>query len=374
MPPAAPEHGLEAKLLERLAHWRDNSETSWGRIPLPADFYSSEVIHEREIERIFRREWTCAGHVSELKAEGDYLTFDVVGHPVFVVHDHSGELRAYSNVCQHRSARLLSGNGNAKLITCPYHGWGYELDGRLRGAPLMKREQVENIRLNELRLEIWEGLIFVSLDPEADPLAPRLEPLRVHVRRFGLAAKQITFVADDEIACNWKVLVENFCESYHVSKVHRTTLEPYTPTSTVEVLDSGPGYNHHTVTDVKTPLGEPLLSTIDEDNKNHLTCIYPCMTMSIGTSGVLWLSVRPVGHRRLGYRVWIARDMAAADTTEASIKQEIEGMLAFMAEDKAIIAGVQEGLESQAGNRGPLNDIEKTNWEFGHYYARMMLD
>jgi choline monooxygenase len=372
--PSIPDRRAEAELLERLAHWRDNSETSRGRMPLPAEFYTSEVIHEREIERIFQREWTCAGHVSELKAEGDYLTFDVAGHPVLVIRDRSGQFRAYSNVCQHRSARLLSGSGNAKFITCPYHAWAYELDGKLRGAPRMKREQVENIRLNELALEIWEGLIFVCLDPEAEPLAPRLEPLRAHIRRFDLAAKETTFVADDEISCNWKVLVENFCESYHVFKVHRTTLEPYTPTSTVEVLPGGPGYNHHTMTEVRTPEGKPLIGTDDEDNKHHLTCIYPCMTMSIASSGILWLSVRPLGYERLRYRAWLARDMNAEHATEASIKQEIEGMLAFMAEDKVIIAGVQEGLSSGVGNRGPLNDMERTNWEFGHYYARKMLD
>ena len=237
----------------------------------------------------------------------------------------------------------------------------------------MEREQVVDVCLNAVRLEVWEGLVFVNLDPDAEPLAPRLNPLLEHIGRFNFADMTTTFTADDEINCNWKVLVENFCESYHVFKVHKDTLEPYTPTSTVEVLPGGSGFNHHTMTEVMSPNGEPLTCSDEEDNKSHLSCIYPCLTLSIGTSSALWLSVRPVSRKRLKYRAWIARDMNDESTTEASIKQEIEEMLAFMSEDKVIIAGVQEGLESGAGNRGPLNDMERTNWEFGHYYAERML-
>ena len=370
---SAPLSRSKDESLASLAHWRDHSETQRGKIPLPSELYASEEIHKLEIERIFKQEWICAGHVSELKALGDYLTFDLAGHPILIIRDDSSELRAYSNVCQHRSARLLDGTGNARLIVCPYHAWTYGRDGDLRSAPRMSRDQIEGVGLNELSLELWEGLIFVNLDRDAQPLAPRLTPLLDHIARFDLAGKEITFTADDEIACNWKALVENFCESYHVSNVHRTSLEPYTPTATVEVLPGGLGYNHHTMTGVMASNGESLAETDDEDHKHHLSCIYPCMTLSISTSSILWLSVLPIDHQRLKYRVWIARDMDAENSSEATIKQEIEDMLAFMAEDKVIIAGVQTGLASGAGNRGPLNDMETTNWEFGHYYARKML-
>ncbi len=353
-------------MLEALSKWRENSETAYGRLPLPPVCYSSDEIYKLELERIFKKEWICTAHVSELKEVGDYLTFDLVGHPVLIIHDGEGEVHAYSNVCPHRAARLASGSGNKKSITCPYHAWTFELDGKLRGAPRMEPGQLENICLNPLNLEIWQGLVFVNLDLEAMPLAPRLESLASHIGRFNLAEHSTTFTTDGELDCNWKVFVENFCESYHVFKVHKNTLEPDTPTSTVEVLPGGAGYNHHTMTVITSD--EPL------DNKDNLCCIYPCMVVSIGKNGCLWLSIRPTSRNRLQYRAWIAGKLNGHPGEEESIGQEIAHVLAFMAEDNVIMEGIQIGLDAGLGNLGPLNEMEKTNWQFGQYYAGKLLD
>ena len=157
--------------LEQLAYWRSNSEDHRGKLPLPPALYTSEEIHKMETDKIFSKEWICSGHVSQLKSKGDYLTIDIVGHPVIVIRDNENVVKIYSNVCAHRSSRLLDGAGNTKLIVCPYHAWTYNLDGNLRGAPHMRKEHVKDVCLNELRSEIWNGLIFVNLDDSATPLA-----------------------------------------------------------------------------------------------------------------------------------------------------------------------------------------------------------
>ena len=354
-------------LLRKLDHWRANSETNQGRLPLPPEFYSCKEFLAMEVESIFNREWICVGHVSELKNAGDYLTYDLVGHPVLVVRDRSNELRAFSNVCQHRSSRLVDGTGNAKLLVCPYHAWAYELNGKLRGAPFMQPDQVKDVCLNDLRLEVWQGLMFVNLDRDAEPLAPRLASLREHIGQFNMAEMDMVHTYDDEVDCNWKVLVENFCESYHVFRVHKSTLEPDTPTSSVAVLPGGAGYNHHTLRCVTAPTNE-------EDDREHLSCIYPGLTFAIRTSSTIWLSILPLTVNRLRLRARVAKDLDAAKATESEFKEEMQLVAAFMAEDKIINTGVQKGLESGAGNRGPLHEMEKTNWQFGHYLAKQLLD
>lgn len=356
------------ELLDNLDHWRANSETDTGRIPLPPEFYSSKDVLKMEVEKIFRKEWLCAGHVSELEKPGDYLTFDLIEHPILVVRDRSNELRAFSNVCRHRSARLVDGSGNTRLLVCPYHAWTYELSGELRGAPFMQPEQVKDVCLNDLRLEVWQGLIFVNLDQNAEALAPRLESLRQGIGKFSLAEMEVVHTYDDEVDCNWKVLVENFCESYHVFRLHKTTLEPDTPTSSVEVLPDGSAYNHHTMRCVTAA------STNKEDDREHLSCIYPSLTFAIRTASTIWLSILPLTYNRLRLRAWIAKDLSAGRATESEIKAEMELVAAFMAEDKVINTGVQKGLESGVGNCGPLNEMEKTNWQFGHYLAGKLLD
>jgi phenylpropionate dioxygenase-like ring-hydroxylating dioxygenase large terminal subunit len=356
------------ELLDNLDHWRANSETDAGRIPLPPELYSSKDVLTMEVEKIFGKEWLCAGHISELKKPGDYLTFDPIGHPILVLRDRSNELRAFSNVCRHRSARLVDGSGNTRLLVCPYHAWTYELNGKLRGAPFMQPEQVKDVCLNDLRLEVWQGLIFVNLDQHAEPLAPRLESLRAEIGQFDFAGMEVVHSYDDEVDCNWKVLVENFCESYHVFRVHKTTLEPDTPTSSVEVMPGGPGYNHHTMRSVTAD------STNNGDDREHLSCIYPSLTFAIRTASTIWLSILPLTYNRMRLRAWIAKDLSAGRATESEIKAEMEIVAAFMAEDKVINTGVQKGLESGVGNRGPLNEMEKTNWQFGQYLADKLLD
>jgi phenylpropionate dioxygenase-like ring-hydroxylating dioxygenase large terminal subunit len=356
-------------LLEKLDHWRSNSDSVQGKLPMPPGLYTSAEILALETKSIFGKAWLCVGHVSELKESGDYLTFDLVRHPVLVVRDRSGELRAYSNVCQHRSARLVNGSGNASVFVCPYHAWTYELSGKLRGAPHMRPEQVKDVCLNGLRIETWNGLIFVNLDRQAAPLAPRLELLQEHVGPFDFSAMDVVHSYDDEVNCNWKVLVENFCESYHVFKVHKTTLEANTPTSSVEVMAGGPGYNHHTMrcaTSAATSPGK-------EDDREHLSCIYPGLTFAIRNNSAICLSIIPLSVNRLRFRAWVARDLRADGVTESVVQQDLQLVAAFMAEDKAINTGVQQGLASGAGNRGPLNDMEETNWQFGQYIANRLL-
>ena len=359
---------LNSRFLDLLDRWRQGSESGKGRIPLPPEFYSSRNVLDIEVEKIFKKEWLCVGHISELKKSGDYLTFDFVRHPVLVVRDSSGELRAFSNVCRHRSARLVDGSGNARLLVCPYHAWTYELNGKLSGAPFMEPERVQDVCLNTLRLEVWQGLIFINLDEHAEPLAPRLEALRADIGRYDLAGMEVVHSYDDEIDCNWKVLVENFCESYHVFRVHKTTLEPDTPTSSVEVLPCGRGYNHHTMRCVNAA------SMNEEDNREHLSCIYPSLTFAIRTASTIWLSILPVSYNRLRLRAWVAKDHSAGRATQSELNAEMELVTAFMAEDKIINAGVQKGLESGAGNRGPLHEMEKTNWQFGQYLADKLVE
>ncbi|MDG1709075.1 MAG: SRPBCC family protein [Emcibacteraceae bacterium] len=355
--------------LEILSHWQNNSEDERGKYPMPPALYTSKEIHEIELDKIFKKEWTCAAHTSQLPNSGDFITYDIAGHPIIVLCDQDGLIKSYSNVCPHRSSRLLDGNGNIKHIVCPYHAWTYGLDGDLLGAPRMEKSQIAGVCLNELKTEIWNGLVFVSLGKNTPPLAPRLEPLNQHIRKYNFSSKQVVHSYDGELNCNWKVLVENFCESYHVFRVHKTTLEPDTPTSSVVVMPAGSGYNHHTMQIVK---GKHLGQSNDQQVE-HLSGIYPSTTFALSDKWAIFLSIMPLSHNKLTFRAWVAKDIAKGDD-KALTEEELENILAFMAEDKVINTGVQKGLEAGVGNKGPLHEFEKTNWDFAHYYAKIMLN
>jgi phenylpropionate dioxygenase-like ring-hydroxylating dioxygenase large terminal subunit len=105
-------------------------------------------------------------------------------------------------------------------------------------------------------------LVFVNLDDEANPLAPDLAALEPQIAPLGLADHSVIHIEDLELACNWKILVENFCESYHVFAVHKDTLEAPTPTASTENREGGAGFNHH-IQRNSTPLPPGLEAKLD---------------------------------------------------------------------------------------------------------------
>ena len=180
---------------------------------------------------------------------GDFFIAEVTGQPVIVLRDQQGSLRALSNICAHRGSPLLEERGNIDAIPCPYHAWTYALDGRLRRAPFMENSPAfdpDRVCLPQFGIETWHGFVYVNLDAGAEPLAPRLAALDPVFSQYRVKDMTLAFCEDAIYACNWKVLCENFCESYHVFRVHPRTLEPVTPTRSVRVAPGGLGFNLHT--------------------------------------------------------------------------------------------------------------------------------
>jgi choline monooxygenase len=212
---------------------------------LPPRLYLDDGLLDAECELIFERTWQLAGHVSSLPRPGSYLTAQAGSQPVLVVRGENGELRAYRNVCRHRASRLLSGAGQCKgAIRCRYHGWTYRFDGTLIGVPegLAFGEKLDKSKLglHPVRVEEMCGLLFVNLDDDAAPLTDlvgdlpeRLAPYRIEtLEPFALAgatlgiqprqfmARQRPPAGGDGQPANWKVVVENYIEGYHIPIAH----------------------------------------------------------------------------------------------------------------------------------------------------------
>jgi phenylpropionate dioxygenase-like ring-hydroxylating dioxygenase large terminal subunit len=356
--------------LEELSAWYDRSQVDALPTALPAEVYTSQDILGLEKDLLFKQEWVCVGHVSELPEVGDYLTFDLIGHPLLILRDEEKDIRSYSSVCRHRSAIIANGSGNAKSFTCPYHAWTYNIDGTLRAAPYMAPADLEGVCLHEYPVEIWQGLIFTSLNAKAIPLAPRLVQLMPRIDTLNLQDMTVIYQEEQPLACNWKVLVENFCESYHVFKVHKDTLQPITPSKTIDVHEGGTGFNHHTMLAVGPQATERQRATEERD---HLINIFPSLVVSISQRNSIFLSIRPIDPHSLTYHLWIAMDLSNPEVTPDLIQQVIESTRTFTDEDKAILTEVQKGLVTGVGNKAPLHKWEQTNLEFGQYLSRKLI-
>ena len=251
-----------------LSRFWDDSRPAHG---LPAGTYTDEGFWELECETVLAESWICVGFAHELAEPGDATPVTVAGKPVLLVKNRKGEIAAFHNVCRHRCLTLVDQPKNVgKLIRCPYHAWAYDLDGALRasphfGGPDQHRTEgfdpAEN-GLKPVRVHVWHDWIFVNLDGNAPPFDEYAAPLINRLDGIDFDRVQPIGMLDfGEIATNWKFIMENFIEPYHVQFVHSTTT-------------SQPLSDHYTIVD-----GVCLGSAVD-------------LGEEVGTSGSLAVSAR----------------------------------------------------------------------------------
>src|SRR5262245_29273074 len=203
----------------------DDARTSW---TLPSRYYTDAAIHEKELKRIFQRSWSYVGHETDLPSAGSYLTDDVAHQPIVVVRGRDNEIRAFYNVCQHRGHLLLKGRGTLRVgITCPYHAWTYGLDGALKNAPMtgdVAGFAMQEFGLRSVPIARVAGLIFVNLDKTARPPSEEAPGFEQTLRDAlpGLPQFVATERLQFDIAANWKIVIDNFSEGYHIPVAHPT--------------------------------------------------------------------------------------------------------------------------------------------------------
>jgi phenylpropionate dioxygenase-like ring-hydroxylating dioxygenase large terminal subunit len=341
---------------------------------MPPAYYTSAAFLAFEREQLFRREWVCLGHAAEIARPGDYFTTELIGEPLLVVRGEDDRVRVLSNVCRHRANLVASGSGNARRFVCGYHAWSYHLDGRLAAAPLMGGSEAfdKGCRLPELACEIWQDFIFVNLDGQAEPLAPRLDGFLPAIRNYHHPGRHHQFVGEEVWRTNWKCLVENFMEGYHLSFAHLKTLHPITPTALCRKIPTPFGMTAYTSgyapeVPERGPYHPDL--TAEERRYSVLFSVFPNLTLSIVPNVTLYLMVRPIDADTVGVRWGLAGTID--DPEHPDVIRYRDLCLAFNAEDRAQLEGVQKGLKSRHYAGGPLAppDYEGTIWDFTQYMA-----
>jgi phenylpropionate dioxygenase-like ring-hydroxylating dioxygenase large terminal subunit len=206
------------------AGYRHNPDLSLAST-IPARWYTDPAMLERERRQVFGRTWQAAGHASTVAGRGAYMACDIAGEPIVIARAKDGELRAFSNVCRHRGAVLLEGQGQASVIRCPYHAWTYALDGRLLGQP--EFEGVEDwdrsqICLPQFQVAVWGPFVFVNQDQDAPPITEVLGGIPAEIAAGGCPVDKlhIAYRRDYVIECNWKVYIDNYLEGYHLPAAH----------------------------------------------------------------------------------------------------------------------------------------------------------
>jgi len=346
---------------------------------MPKSVYTSPDFLAQEMRQIFAADWLCAGRADALPNPGDYLTMQIAGEPIIVLRDRDGVLRAMSNVCRHRMSTLLEGRGNARAIVCPYHAWTYNLDGTLRGAPAMALNEgfcKSDVRLPQVRCEEWLGWIMVTLNPEAPSPAERLQGVEALVGKFHMENYIEAFREEFRWATNWKVLAENFMESYHLPVCHADTIGHTVDLLKMTCPEGDPAFNYHFIIKndaLDLTLAHPTNTTLQGDDRRTtwLISVYPSLLITLSPGYFWYLCLTPdgPGHVNVLFGGGLAPEFCADPKAQEHFARLKALLDEVNIEDKGCVEKVYRGICSAMGAPGHLSHLERPNFEFAQYIA-----
>ena len=358
----------------------DNARTA------PPGIYHDPGLLELEVMNIFKKEWICVGRAAEIPKTGDYLTYDIVDQPIFVIRQKDKSISAFANVCAHRCSKLLSGKGHSSRISCPYHSWTFDLEGQLIGAPYMDRNKNFNkadYHLAQVRLEEWEGFIYVTLNNDVDPVSGRLRGLQEIVGQYRMAGYEPVIEAEEVWDTNWKCLFENFMDAYHIHRVHKesfgkngnsedhTTLYAGDQHFTYHSVDRDPDKPWASAHKSNTWLGKEYRSRI------MLLGLFPNHTIQLQPDLLWYLSIMPRGTGQVRIR-WSAAIPGEILADLPDREKHIVGIRDLLtkvnSEDRPTVENVFRATASELARQGPMSHLERNVYEFNRYLARKLTE
>jgi phenylpropionate dioxygenase-like ring-hydroxylating dioxygenase large terminal subunit len=341
---------------------------------LPGWTYDNAEFFALEREHLLLSSWALAGHVSDLKAPGDFLTVEQCGERGLVVRGEGGALRGFYNTCRHRAHALVGEEKGScgHAIRCPYHGWSYNFDGTLKAIPAEKSfpaiDKAE-FGLKPIEVEEFLGFVFVRFKPGGAGVAERFAPYRAEMeayRTVEMVSRGTGWHCD--IAVDWKNLIDNYLEGYHVPTGHPGLQRLFGSSYTAEAEPTGVSRQVGIIRDkLSENWSERMYQRVAPQPK-HLPearrrawsyyTLLPNLALDFYPEQTTSFEVLPLGPGkcRLRARRWILpnqdRQYRAAQYLNFRINTEVQR------EDEALVASVQQGLKSRGYSFGIFSEKE----------------
>ncbi len=362
----------------------------------PAAAYTDGDFFDWEVREVLKKDWLCVCHLSQIPRRGDYYNLDLLAEPLTVVHGKDGVVRALSRTCPHRAADIMppgdgqSSRGHSRIFICPYHRWTFELDGQVKGCPEMHRAEGFNKRewqLVEYRTEVWNGFVFVNFSGDAEGVAERYAALDPLARRCGAPDLQVVIEMEWDTRANWKVITENWIESYHHIGTHLQTLNPMMPAQDTWVEGEDPHvirchlpYRDSVVADIEgsEARGEhypgflPLPGLVASERAEWGLCLgLPAFMFLAVRDRVIWYRADPVDPHRTR---WLTTTLVSAASSAhpefpSWVAAETEALRKFHLEDFEVVEAVQRGLRSSGSQQGRLSHLDEPVWLLQRWLA-----
>ena len=352
---------------------------------LPNECYVNKDYVNIERDTVFFNNWSVIGSASSLKEIGDVKPYNFLGVPLLILRDKSNQIKVFHNVCSHRGFKLIQEPCKLKnMIRCPYHSWSYDLSGKLIATPhvggMNKHEakgfEKSKSNLKEVRSFVWMDLIFVNLNNNAKSFEERIKPLEERWSKFiSKEDQKLIRHAKDfgyfnmEVNSNWKLAIENFCESYHLPWIHPelnrvSNIEDHYHIEDLEETFSGQGSNKY----AQQFDGNRKFSTFpnwpkDLYQNSEYVSLFPNVMIGIHVDHfyAFWLEPLSNNKTREHFEMYyVGEDSAESDDLKDMREKNFKFWQEVMNEDVGAIEGMYQGRNSPAYNGGNFSPVMDT--------------
>jgi Rieske 2Fe-2S family protein len=339
------------------------------RKTLPGTAYHSDETYAVDSEKVFFRNWIYVGRAERLEKPGSWLRFEIAGESILVVRGKDEQIRGFYNVCRHRGSRLCDDEQGftRSHLRCPYHAWGYALDGTLVTTPMIEKEEInrETTSLWPVHVDVWEGFVFVNLSREEPrPLLEHLADQQddaLGLARVGLSELRIGHISTVEVQANWKIVQENYNECLHCPTIHPELVAVVPAYKKGFVFESGREDGGVTLADGRTAmvtdprLRLPLLPGFKgqgDPEAYYGSGVYPTMFIDVDGSTCLATAVFPTGPRSCTLVTEYLFSPEALEDPEFDPSPVIQFNELVTSQDNEACERVQRGVTSRAFDHG----------------------
>ncbi len=364
---------------------------------LPNQAYTSASFIEYERDHVLASSWAGLWFASDLPKKGTVKPVDFMGLPLLIMRNKSDQIKVFHNVCSHRGMKLVREEMVVQgALRCPYHSWSYNLDGELKGTPHIGgvgQHKVEGFNhcdhgLKPVRSAVWMDIVFINLSGDAIDFPEYIKPLTDRWQSYlgdTVLDRLISAVNSKglqiDIQSNWKLAVENYCESYHLPWIH-PGLNTYSPLEDhyhIMIGDNfaGQGSNSYRLfDDAETPLPRFPEWSEDKLGQAEYVSFYPNVLLGLQADHVFVLIIEPVAHDKSveHLRLLYVDEEALGDEHSASRNAILESWRVVFGEDIGAVEGMQKGRSSPGYRGGVFSPVmDNPTHHFHQWVARKLL-
>lgn len=361
---------------------------------LPSQLYINESLTDRERKRVFFDQWAGLTNGALVPEPGCVKPIDFLGIPLLVVRNKSHEIKVFQNVCRHRGMKLVEEPGKLKgPITCPYHAWAYDLDGDLRSTPHVGGPEIHShdaidpakMGLLEVSSHVWRDVVFVNVHGNAEPFEVVHAEL---MERWNDFDRPIFHGGEDsrfslELNSNWKLAVDNYCESYHLPFVH-PELNTYSRIEdhyhiVGDTAFAGQGTMVYSPPRDESGKGLGDFDDLPEkwDTAAEYIALFPNVLFGVHRDHAYSIIIEPHGHNRLieNIEIYYANERAVSDACAPMRETQARLWHEVFVEDIGVVEGMYEGRFAPDYDGGKFSPVmEPPTWRFHHWIAQQMAD